>query len=380
MNKELKKICEEKINLFNMMMQRLKNEERKYELIQSEINRDKTFGELINYIKYIFEYLWKNPYTVSEILTYSKISDIRNYLAHFFTINFYENNLTNNSQEGQLLYIITLQLKKELSQINNGNNEINHIEQTFLNNTPCGFIFNELFHKKEIQSFFKPIILDLIEELELSYPSQEIVFNPSLIRDLILLEQRERREAKKSGKEIIQKDESVIIFGKSNLRKDINIIEKLNLFNTKYQFGIQKEQLNKMINDYKDINMINYIKQKIVECENNPFLYSTSVLLESINFTKMSNNIGENYNDEERREFSKNVFTIYQQSFFETTKILDKLFDKLNSNIHLLPNIIKYINKIIFSIIDKIYPNLSAFEKNVFVSQFFLINYFFLCY
>ena len=73
MNKELKKICEEKINLFNMMMQRLKNEERKYELIQSEINRDKTFGELINYIKYIFEYLWKNPYTVSEILTYSKI-------------------------------------------------------------------------------------------------------------------------------------------------------------------------------------------------------------------------------------------------------------------------------------------------------------------
>ena len=201
-----------------------------------------------------------------------------------------------------------------------------------------------------------------------------------MIRDLILLEQRERREGKKSGKEIIQKDESVIIFWKSNLRKDINIIEKLNLFNTKYQFAIQKEQLNGMINEYKDINMINYIKQKIEECENNPFLYSTSVILENINFTKMSNNIGENYNDEERRELSKNIFTIYQQSFFETTKILDKLFDKLNSNIHLLPNTTKHTNKIIFSIIDKIYPNLSAFEKNVFVSQFFLINYFFLCY
>ena len=83
-----------------MMMQRLKNEERKYELIQPEINRDKTFGELINYIKYIFDYLWKNPSTVSEILSYSKISDIKNYLAHFFTINFYENNLMNNSLEG----------------------------------------------------------------------------------------------------------------------------------------------------------------------------------------------------------------------------------------------------------------------------------------
>ena len=354
-----------------MMMQRLKNEERKYELIQSQSNRDKTFGELINYIKYIFNYLWNNPYIVSEILSYANISDIRNYLAHFFTVNFYENNLTNNSQEGQLLFIITLQLKKELNQINIRNNEINHIEQTFLNNTPCGFIFSELFHKKEIQAFFKPIISDLIEELELSYPSQEIVFNPGLIRDLILLEQKERREAKKKGKEIIKKDEKVIIFGKSNLRKDINITEKLNLFNTKYQFGIQKEQLVKIMNEYKDKNMINYIKNKIAECENNPFLYSTSILLESINFTKMSDSIGESYNDEERREFSKNIFTIYQQSFFETTKILDKLFDNLNANIHLLPNIIKYINKIIFSIIDKINPNLSVFEKNVCVSQFF---------
>ena len=273
-----------------MMMQRLKNEERKYELVQPQLNRDKTFGELINYLKYMFEYLWKNPYIVSEILSYSNISDIRNYLAHFFTINFYENNLTNNSSEGQLLFIITLQLKKELSHlnINNSNNEINYIEQSFLNNTPCGFIFSELFHKKEIQSFFKPIIIDLIEELELSYPSQEIVFNPSLIRDLILLEQKERREAKKNGKEIIQKDENVIIFGKSNSKKDKNINEKLKLFNTKYQFGIQKEQLCNILNDYKDKNMINYIKKKIEECEDNPFLYSSSILLESINFNKMS--------------------------------------------------------------------------------------------
>ena len=79
------------------MMQRLKNEERKYELVQPQLNRDKTFGELINYIKYMFEYLWKNPFIVSEILSHSNISDIRNNLAHFFTINFYENNLNNNS-------------------------------------------------------------------------------------------------------------------------------------------------------------------------------------------------------------------------------------------------------------------------------------------
>ena len=166
-----------------MIIQRIKNEDRKYELIQPKVKRDKTFGELINYIKYIYEFLWKNPYYVSEILSYADICDVKNCLAHFFTVNFYENNLSNNNKEGQLLFVISLLLKKELNQlnINNSNIEINNIDKSFLNNTPCSYIFEELFYKKEIQSFFKPIIINLIEELESSYQSQEIVFNPDLI-------------------------------------------------------------------------------------------------------------------------------------------------------------------------------------------------------
>ena len=362
-----------------MIIQRIKNEDRKYELIQPKVKRDKTFGELINYIKYIYEFLWKNPYYVSEILSYADICDVKNCLAHFFTVNFYENNLSNNNKEGQLLFVISLLLKKELNQlnINNSNIEINNIDKSFLNNTPCSYIFEELFYKKEIQSFFKPIIINLIEELESSYQSQEIVFNPDLIRDTILFEQKERREAKEKGKEIIKKDENVIIFGKSDSKKDKNISEKLKLFNEKYQFGIQKEELIKISKENKDKNMINYIEKKIQECLNNPFLYSTSIFLESINFTRMSDNIGDNYNDEERKEFSKNILTIYQRSFFETIKIIDNLIDNLIANIHLLPYPIKCINKIIFSIIDKNYPDLPVFEKNVFISQFFFNKLFF---
>ena len=105
------------MELQNMILQRLKNEERKFELIQPKLERDKIFGDLINYVKYIFEYLWKNPYIVAEILLNSDIEDVKHCLAHFFTINFYDNNLSNNSKEGQLLYIITLLLKREINQL-----------------------------------------------------------------------------------------------------------------------------------------------------------------------------------------------------------------------------------------------------------------------
>ena len=357
-----------------MILQRLKHEERKYELIQPKFQRDKTFGDLINYIKYIFEFLWKNPFTVSDILSKADIFDVKKCLAHFFTINFYENNLSNNNKEGQLLYIITLQLKKEIDKlfINDSNNNINGFSKEFLKDTPCSFIFEELFYKKEIQSFFKPIIIDLIKELESSYPSQEIIFDPSLIYKYILLERKEGKESKEK-----ESEEDFAKFRKSIYKKDKNINEKIKLFNEKYQFGLQKEQLVELSQSYEDKNMVNYINQKILECSDNPFLYSSSVFLENVNFTKMSNNIGDEYKDEERKDFSQNILAIYQQSYFEVIHIIDKLIDNLISNMHLMPYIIKCINKIILLIIDKKFPSLFAFEKNVFINKFFFNKLFF---
>ena len=354
-----------------MIKQRIKKEERKYELIKSKLQRDRTFGDLISYVIYIFEYLWKNPYYVSKILLTADNNDIKNCLAHFFTVNFYDNNLSNNNKEGQLLFIIALLVKEEINKFNfnKPNNDINIIEQTFLNNTPCSYIFSELFYKKEIQSFFKPIIIDIIEELESSFPSQKIIFDPGLIRDSILFEKRE--QTKEKEEDIIQNREKIITIRKSIYKNDKDINEKLKLFNEKYQFGIQREQLLKISKECEDKRVINYMHKKILDSTNNPDIYSTSVFLEKIHFIKMSNDIGENYDDDERKQFSKNILAIYQQSFLETTKIIDKLLDYLISNIHLLPFTIKCINKIIFSIIDKKFPNLFAHEKYFFIYQFF---------
>ena len=205
--------------------------------------------------------------------------------------------------------------------------------------------------------------------MESSFPSQKIIFDPGLIRDSILFEKRE--QTKEKEEDIIQNREKIITIRKSIYKNDKDINEKLKLFNEKYQFGLQREQLLKISKECEDKRVINYMYKNILDSANNPDIYSTSVFLEKIHFIKMSNDIGENYDDDERKQFSKNILAIYQQSFLETTKIIDKLLDYLISNIHLLPFTIKCINKIIFSIIDKKFPNLFAHEKYFFIYQFF---------
>ena len=362
-----------------MSLQRLKSDQRQFELIDDHKDKDEIFSELNTYIKYLFEFLWNQPKIVSNILSLSNIKDVKDHLAHFFTNNFYENILSNNNKEEQLLYIITSLLKKEINKMDINNININKIENIFLKDTPCGCIFEEFSYKKEIQAFFKIIIIDILEKIELSFPSQEIIFDPNRIKDFILLEKKEEEKEKDKTNKDNNKDKKKITFNKKIFEKDIE--EKVKLFDLKYQFGLPQEDLEKKLedNDIKNNkNMIDYINQKISDCSENPFLYSTEVLLENVNFTKIdTKKIDLNFNDEERKSLSKNILTIYKQNFFETIWIIDKLIDNLISNIHLLPYSIKCINKIISILINKKFPNLSTFQKNIFLSQFFFNKLFF---
>ena len=335
-----------------MIFQNLKNDQRIYQLIDEQKEKDKIFGELNTYIKYLLHYLWDQPNVVAKILSLSKIEDIKKYLAHFFTNNFYENILSNNNKEDQLLLIITFLLKKEINNLNDDikNIDFNNIQNIFLNETACGYIFEEFCFKKEIQSFFRIIILDLVEELELSYPSQEIIFDPLEIRDILF-------SLKQCG------ENGDIIKNFSSNKKDEKLEEQIKLFNEKYQFGIPKEELEKKLKENEknqNKEMTDYINKKISECSNNQFLFSTETFLENINFSKKydeTDNIVYNSEDE-RQGFSKDILNIYQESFLETIKIIDKLLENLLSNIHLLPHTIKSINKIISVLIQKKYPSL----------------------
>ena len=343
----------------------VKNDNRKFELVEDQKDKDEILGELNTYIKCLFQNFWNHPKIVSDILSNSNIKDVKDYLAYFFANNFYENILSNNNKEEQLLYIITNLLKKEINNLNINNSADN----SFLNDTPCGYILQELKYKKDIQSYFKMIIIDLIDQMENSFPLQEIVLAPSRIKDIITLTKNEEDKEKDD----LSKDKKNIIIWNKKLEKEMEA--KLKIFDLKYKFGMPQEVLKKLLenDDIKqNKNMRDYINKKIADSLNNPYLYSTEVFLDSINFAKSNDYEKDNdENDENRKVLSKNILTIYKKSFFEIINIIDKLLDNLISNIHLLPYSIKCINKIISILINKKYPNLSSFEKNIFISKFF---------
>ena len=71
-----------------MIFKNLKNDQRIYQLIEDQKEKDKIFGELNTYIKFLLHYLWDKPNVVANLLSLSNSEDIKKYLAHFFIVFF----------------------------------------------------------------------------------------------------------------------------------------------------------------------------------------------------------------------------------------------------------------------------------------------------
>ena len=162
----------------NMIDERTKEEDRKYELVQ---NPSEYLRELNTYIPKLLNYLWSEPKIVCFIIQRTELKYLKKYLAPLFADNFYENILSSNYIEDNLMNMLTLLLNDEI-------NNLTDIKQynNFLEQTPCGIILEELKRKKDIQTFFKTIIFDSVENLEINYSSLNIDFNSAkLLKKLI---------------------------------------------------------------------------------------------------------------------------------------------------------------------------------------------------
>ena len=143
-----------------MLSERLGISYDKYQLI-TDINERNLFLSQINiYIQPFLSSIWDNPKSLATILSVADKNDIKNNLAHFVTHNLYENIISSNGKDEQLMYIITLLLKEEINNLNN--NESN--SSNFLKDSTCGYILSELIQKKDIQIFFKGIIYEIIKK------------------------------------------------------------------------------------------------------------------------------------------------------------------------------------------------------------------------
>ena len=159
----------------NMILDREKYNDKIFELIDVE-----TQTNLLSDLKIIFSrlmfYLWEKPKIMALILKNAEIKDIKDYLANLVVNNFYENILSSTFIEENLIYVLTLLLNEEI-------NNLLNIEQhsKFLEETCCGYLLEELRKKKDIQTFFKNIITEPIENLETNFSNLKLNFDINII-------------------------------------------------------------------------------------------------------------------------------------------------------------------------------------------------------
>ena len=322
-----------KIDVENMISERIQKDEYKYKLVTDPEQHNKILGNINIYVPDFMHQLWKNPKSIATILLKADRNDIKKNLGHFITHNLYDNITSLNHKDEQLLYIITLLLKEEIKSLTTINN-------SFFSDKRCGIILEELNKKKEVKSFFKVIILEIIKKLENIYSTEDILFNPKQIKKKLeddLKNEKGKKEDDSNEVKNIEKKE----FKKSNCISEV----------------FDEEKLNEKLLKCKDKEMKDFLKKIISNFKTSPNKYINDTLK-----TQIYNEEKENIND---------IVNYYNNSFRQVIDIIDMLFDNLLKNCDLLPYSIKCICKVISILINKKFPNSIKVEQNKVLVNFF---------
>ena len=348
-----------------MINERLKIDNKKYQLINRNEDQCKFFKELNTYIPKLLFFLWSKPQIVSEVLYNSEIGPVREHLAPLIVNNFYENIISSNYIEDNLIYVIALLLKKEIDSLENTEDS-----EKFLEETSCGCILEQLRNKNDIKYFFKNIITNVVEKMEVEYSGSDINLNVKQIQEKYQqtkdeLEKLYRKTGKK--KKMLDNDfyrkiiiSNVFSFeeeednenGSFTIPKD-NIDP--NLFNSKYIPDLTKSELENQKKAFeKNVQMSDYCDLNIKRCQKDDE-YANQKLLQNIFDSPIS----------------KEVLASYQIDFSKIINLINKLLENLLNDLYLLPYSVKCICKIILLLTKKKFKNIKETEINSFMSKFF---------
>ena len=339
-----------------MIAERTGKDDRKFEIVeeQGELLRD-----LNTYLPKLMNYLWEQPKIVVGVIKNADNNNLKEYLAPFLTNNFYENILSSYYIEDNLMFVLTMLIEDEIKDLTNINQDEN-----FLNNTPCGFILEELRRKNDIQAFFKTIIINSVEKIEVNYSSLKFYFNISKLTDEYKRQSiSEIKTKKKTKKEDAylkyptnnQSDSISLEEGNNKRDKKKNHSEQEN-FNQKYVPTLDKEALQKLIEKNKNNKKLyDYCYSKLNDCTPNKDIYSNKKLMDNLY----------------KCQYSQELLLKYQSYFTIVIKFIDSIIEKIINNFHLLPYSVKCLCKIISILITKKFPSINETEKNAFIAKFF---------
>ena len=314
------------------------------------------------------ENLWKDPKTVATLLINSDKNDVKENLAPLFADNFYENILSSSYIEDNLMYMISLLLKDEIDKLKNVNDW-----QTFLEDTPCGYLLEQLRMKQDVQTFFKNTIYSVVETLETSTTASETMnFNVKQIQeDFSKTKEEIEKEFTKTGKKLkkidanfykkIIDDNFTSYVGSTGEGGIDDMANENEEFNAKYIPSLTKDELfNLLKENEKNQKMNDFFTLQFNYCQKNNSIFANEGFLGSVFESSMS----------------KEVLASYQIDFMRMIKLVDLLIKELLNNLYLLPYSVKCICKIINILIKKKFPSISITEQNSFISQFFISKLF----
>ena len=322
----------------------------KYELID-DITEASALGEMIVFLPNFMESLWKQPKVVAKILLNANTKEMSEHLSYFFCHNFYENILSQNYIEHNLLYLITIMLKEEISNIpKKYEKDPDKCLEAFLNKTSSCILLEQFQKKNDVQTFFNAILLNMIENLERNTSNREIIFDMNKIE----------LKCKATVNIPDSRSQSKSIDINFNPNQGNNPCLSESGFFKDYIINMDADYFNKKIVECKDEK-----KKKIMEF----FLYHLNSLDSSKNLNLFSSEIFNKKNTYDLQNQAE--LDEYITNFEIVINLINDLLKNLVDNLYLLPYSIKCICKIIFSLVSKKYNSFNFFQQYSFISKFF---------
>jgi len=304
-----------------------------------------------------FSNLYEDPKIVALIIKNSKPSEIQRTLLPLFGNNFYENILSSKYIQNNLMYVITLLLKKEVDSLDNEYNPYKFLDI----NSSCGYLLYELRSKDDTQIFIKKIIEEVVEQIdEYSYNicfdfekiNENIAGKFEDIKYEIIIEDSMKRL---SGEEILNE---IVVRKLGNKFKNQ---PKNTEFNSKY---------------LKDIRVENYFtnEEEDEDDEDIKEHYNSTIFNRKKSLTShIDNYLTEKIN---KLKYKKEVLLFYQNDFYIVKNFIDNFIKNLKDNLSIIPYSIKLICKIISILLKKKFPNLLIIKHNAMISRFFFCSLF----
>ena len=152
------------------------------------------------YITSLFKILWDYPESIFYILKNSDISNFKEDLSDFIVNSLFCNNISVNYMENNLLYVITMMLKKEIDDLKS-KGEI----AFFLEETKTAFLLEQMVKMPDVQIYFRKIIFKMVEKVENYGSLKKINFNTDIImREIIFFIEEENKKSGKKEKKTIE--------------------------------------------------------------------------------------------------------------------------------------------------------------------------------